>query len=324
MQLNQNEFLPDLVNLIVKTRVNDTLSGTRANELVDACMVDGTEWGEGEGLISVDTLDVSDYSATSSILTSEKPTIDEQQLETTDKKFIKVTLNKYLMKGAFADEGSLMACISAIEQMLEKTKLIYMYKKIVTAYAGWDPDTEDHLTQTIAVKLVDPTGLTGDAKLKVDTQNALEIYRVIRKYALDMQAPSRDYNELEFEEMYNADNLDFIVNGKFDELINTSAYAQLLNSDKLNNIKLYDKSIIIPEKQFASDDVKTYYIGWLVSKKKYQISPRFTVNTEFFDASTLNIQEYLHFWLNSGFARGLAGVRLIAQFVAPEPEIVEA
>lgn len=314
-QLNQNEYVLSLMNLVVKTSVNDTVSGTRANDLIDACMVDTNEYGEGEGIISVDTLKVHDYSDTSSVITSEKPTMDEQFLETTDKKYIKVTINRWLAKGAFANEYAVANCLSAIESMLEKTKLIYMYKKIVSAYENYTPT---QATQTVYIDLIDGEGMTGADLNENEKANALAVYKTVRGTSLAMQAPSRAYNDLEYEEMYNADDLDFIVNGKYDTLVNTYAYASLLQSDKLNNIKLYDKSIIIPKEQFSDAGVQAFTIGYLVSKKKYRIQPRFTINTEFLDASTLNLQEYLHFWLNSAFVKGLAGVKFVARINSPQ------
>lgn len=318
--LNQNEFLANLFNLVVETRVNRTVDGRRINDLIDSCLVDTIEYGEGKLLVSVDTLDVADYNAQSSILSTKKPVVDEQYIETTDKKVIQVTINRYLMKGAFANEYSLAECLATIEGMLEKTKDIYMYKKIVSAYENWSPvnpsDSQPRTTQTVTVDLIDTTGMTGIKLVESNKANALTIYEKIKELSLNMQTPSRNYNELNFEEMYQADDLDFLVNGKFESLINTYAIASLLNSDKLDNVRLFDKSIIIPSSQFQNADNQKNLIGFLVSKYKYQIAPRFTVATSFADASNLNMNEFLHFWLNSGFANGLAGVKLVANYVS--------
>lgn len=316
--LNQNEFLASLYNLVVVTRVNSTTNGKRINDLIDACLVDTIEYGEGKMLVSVDTLAVKDYSQTSSILTNSPPTVDEQYLETTDKKYIQLTTNRYLMKGAFANEYSMSEALAMIESMLEKTKDIYMYKKIVNAFATWAPELApeqaSNNTQVVTIDLIDTTNLTGEELTEAQKSNALTIYQKVRELSLNMQSPDRDYNDLKYEEMYNADELEFIVNGKFDSLINTYAYASLLNSDKLDNIQLYEKSIIIPQKQLPTATNETL-IGFLASKYKYQIAPRFMVTADFFDGSNLNDQKFLHFWLNSGFARGLACVKLVANFV---------
>ena len=324
MQLNQNEFLANLLNLIVNVRVNRTSEGRRINDLLDAVMVDNIEYGDGKALITVDTLPVKDYSKQSSLLTAQEPTVDEQFLTTTDKKYIEVTINRYLMKGAFANEESLSECIATIESMLEKTKNIYNYKKVVAAYQGWAPiDPTDPAgtkqvnvgTQTKEIELIDTTGMTGNELFESQRVNAIKIYQTIRETSLAMQAPSRKYNELQYEEMYNAEDLNLIINSAFDTEVNTYAYASLLNSDKLNNIALYKKSIIIPTEQFTGDVSKL--IGWLASDKKYQIAVRLMTVASFFDGSNLNLNEFLHIWLISGFARGLACTKFTAKFIKP-------
>ncbi len=322
MVLNQNEFVASLVNIIVKTRINDTTKGRRIYDLIDTALIDAQEYGEGELIISADTLTVEDYNPTSSLLTARKPTVDEQRIETTDKKMIAVTINRYLMKGAFENETAIYDAIVQIEAMLNKTKDIYTYKKIVKAFEGWTPTNNEgqpvnQTTQVVTIDLIDTTGMTGSQLVESNKANALTIYGNVRKYSLNMQAPSRKYNEISFESMYNADDMDFIVNGNFDEFINTYSYASLLNSDKLNNIKLYDKSIIIPEDQFTNSDTKNKTIGWLAEKKKYVIQPRFIVGMSFEDGSNLNLNEFLHLWYNSAMVKSRGMVKFVANFVKP-------
>lgn len=319
--LNQNEFVANLVNLIVVTRLNNTSNGKRINDLLDFVVTDQVEYGDGLGIISVDTLDVEDYSANTSLLTPRKPTMDEAVLSTTDKKLVAVTINRYLMKGAFANEYSLEEAIAVITSMLEKTKNIYMYKKTVSAYEGWAPVDNSNQpvnvdTQIVTVKLIDTTGMDGMRKTESEKANAIEIFTQIREKSLSVQAPSRKYNELEFEEMYNADELGLIINSKFDTLMNNYAMATLPQSMKLEDIRIYDKSILIPSEQLQVANRSTV-IGWLASKLKYRIAPRFVVATNFFDGSNLNLTEFLHFWLNSGFAKGLACIKFVAEYVAP-------
>lgn len=320
MNFNQNEFLPNLINLVVVTRLNKTTNGKRINDLLESVYVDPIEYGDGELLITADTLSVKDYSEASTLLQVNKPTLDEQYLSTTDKKYITVTLNRYLMKGAFANEYSLSECISEIESMLEKTRNIYCYKKVVTALQGWTPTKDgqpvNQDTQLVTINLIDTTGMTGQELIETEKANALKMYTTIRKYALNIQAPSRKYNELEYEEMYNAEDLNFYINEKFDTLLNTYAYASLLNSSKLDNIEQYRKSIIIPNEQFQTNNQNTI-IGWLASDKKYRIAPRLILATSFMDGSNLMLNYFLHMWLISGFANGKAMIKFTANYVAP-------
>ena len=317
MILKQNEFIASVVNLLVKTKVNKTTNGKRINELIDSSLVDAVKAGDSYALRTIDTLKVKEYSDTSSILSVEKPDVDEQVLSTTDKKYIQLTLNRYIMQGAFADEYSLAECLAEMESMLEKTKAIYMYKKIVKAYEDWTPAQQ---SQTITIDLIDTTGMTGITLTESNKANALKLFQTIRKYAINIQAPSRKYNDIEFEEMYNADELIFVENEKFESLVNAYSFASLAQSEKLENVQLYRKSILIPQEQFNETATQENVVGWLVSEYKYQIAPRIEVATSFEDASTLNLNEFLHFWLISGMAQGLAGVKFVANFVAPTNE----
>ena len=52
MVLNQNEFVASLVNIIVKTRINDTTKGRRIYDLIDTALIDAQEYGEGAALLS--------------------------------------------------------------------------------------------------------------------------------------------------------------------------------------------------------------------------------------------------------------------------------
>lgn len=320
MNFNQNEFLPNLINLVIVTKINRTINGDRINDLLNSVFVDPVEYGDGELFISVDTLATKDYSENSTLLQTNKPTIDEQYLSTTDKKYVTVTLNKYLMKGAFANEYSLADCIAVIEGMLEKTKNIYCYKKTITALEGWTPTKDGQAvnegSQVVEIELINTANMTGQTLVETEKANALKIYTTIRNVALNVQAPSRKYNELQFEEMFNADELNLYINAKFDTQINTYAYASLLNSEKLNNIEQYKKSIIIPTEQFKQENQATL-IGWLASDKKYIIAPRLVLATSFFDGSNLKLNHFLHFWLISGFRNGLAMVKFTAKYVAP-------
>lgn len=306
MTLNQNEFVSDLLNLVLELKVNKTTNGERVNELINEFTSDMVEYGDSKGYISVDTLTASDYSKTSSLLQVNEPTMDEQFLTTTDRKKIAVSISRYLMKGAFTGENSLSEAIAVIESMLEKTKVIYTYKKIVSAFENYVP-TE--ATQVVSVALDSEAGLSGADLEAVRRINAIKLHSAMRDVSIEMQTPTRKYNDLAYEEMYNADDLVFVKNSEIETYINAYAFAELLNSDKLNNIKLYDKSILIPQSQFTGDQSKT--IGWLCSKGKYQILPRFVVATSFVDGSNLMTQEWLHFWYISGFVNGLACVKFV-------------
>lgn len=322
MSLSQNEFVSDLTNLIITTMVNKGVADT-ASPLVESCLFDGVPYGDKAALISVDTLNVGNYSSTSSLLTKTLPTIDEQQLNTTDRKVIAVTLSRYLMAGAFANEYSLSEAFAVILGMLQKTKGIYLYKKIVSAYENYvgglnnDGTTKPMLaTQTVTINLVDVSNLNDEAeKQAARTFNAEEIYRNLIGTLQAMCSPTRLFNELAFETLSDPNDIKFIVNNKFMNEMITDALATLLNSAKISDQIKWNATYVIPKEQFANASTQDTVIGWLGDRNKYQIRPRFEVGTGFMDASTLDQTNWLHFWLISGFVNGLPLVKFVANYV---------
>lgn len=313
IQLNQNEFLANLCNLVVVTRINKTVNDIDS-PLVRSCMMEDVPYGDSKLLITVDTLEAKDYSKTSSLLTVSEPTVDEQELETTDKKFFTVTLNRYLLKGAFANEYSMSDCVAVILSMLQKSKGIYLYKKVVGAYENWTPTQTD---QTLTIDLIDTTDMTGQELYSAQVTNAKTILKKIQNLYENMTAPTRKYNDIEYETFMSGDDYKLILNSNFSNLIDVDALATLLNSSKITDKQTWRETYIIPSEQFTNSDTKTKVIGWLGDREKYQISPRFEVATSFSDGSNLMDNNWLHFWLISGMAKGLNLVKIVANFVAP-------
>lgn len=327
VSLTQNEFVGSLTNLAIQTLANKTIAET-ASPLVQSCMFDAVEYGDKALLISVDTLAVTDYSDQSSLLSVEKPTIDEQALSTTDKKKIQVTLNRYLVQGAFANEYSIADAFAVILSMLQKTKNIYMYKKVVSAYETYNGGLENNgsakpmlPTQTITIDMIDVSLVTGETNKKAAREfNSNQIYKTLLKVYQGMCSPTRLYNELGFETMSKSDDLKLVINGYFMNEMIVETMATLLNSSKISDQEKWAETHVIPEVQFSESETKTEVIGWFGDRNKYQIRPRFEVGTSFFDASTLNQNDWLHFWLISGFVNGYPLVKLVANYIEPTEE----
>lgn len=315
--LSQNEFLANLTNLAIKMRVNKTIDDAES-ALVKSCLFDTVEYGDKAIITTVDTLDVNDYDDDSSLLTVTPPTVDEQVLSTTDKKYVTVTINKYLLTGAFSSEYSMAEFLAMVTSMLRKTRNVYMYKKVVAAFENYSSAIA---TQTLKISLISPAGLTGDALYKVNKLNAMKILREIKNLFDEMTAPTRKYNELEYETFLNGSNYKMIWNSKFSNICDVDALADLVNSSKITDGQKWAENYVIPSGQFSSSSVAGNVIGWLCDKEKYQIKPRFEVATEFFDGSNLMQNNWLHFWLISGFVNGLNCVKILADYKEVAPEV---
>ena len=315
--LNQNEFIANLTNLAVRMRVNKTIDDAES-PLVASCMFDKVEYGDQAIVTTVDVLPINTYSKTTSLLDVHEPTVDEQALPTTDKKFVTVTLNKYLLTGAFSNEYSMAEFLATVTSMLRKSRNIYMYEKIVSAFEGYIPTKTK---QTLTIDLISPAGLTGDALYKVNKLNSMKILREIKNLFDEVTAPTREYNDLGFKTFLNGSNYKLIWNSKFSNMCDVDALADLLNSSKITDGQKWEENYVIPSGQFSSSSVAGNVIGWLCDREKYQIKPRFEVATEFFDGSNLMQNNWLHFWLISGFVNGLNCIKIVANYREVAPEV---
>lgn len=293
--LNVNEFLGSLTNLIVNTRVLQTISDN-VRPIVKSFLKEASPFGDQDRFLSADILDDGDYSENSSLLTVEKPTTYEETISLTDKKRWKVSLTRYLLQGAFVDEYSLSSFYNLLVSLLTKTKNVWLYNKAIGAIMNWTPTLA---TQTITVN-VNATD--------TDDEKAKKIYLALKDVYLNMLAPNKIYNDIAFTEDTTIDDLNFYVNAKFENLLEVSANAYAYNLSELKKW-LGDRKYLIPSNQVNEANENT--IGWIWHTDKYQIRPFFDVATSFFDADNLVQHQYVHSWFKSGYVKALTGVKIV-------------
>lgn len=300
--LNVNEFLGSLTNLIVNTRILHTLSDN-VRPIVKCFLKEASPFGDQDRFLSADILDDGDYSENSTLLTVEKPTTYEETISLTDKKKWKVSLTRYLLQGAFLDEYSLSSFYNLLVSLLTKTKNVWLYNKAISALMNWTPTLP---TQTITV--------TVNAN-DTDDEKAKKIYLALKDVYLNMLAPNKLYNDIEFTEDTTIDDLNFFVNAKFENLLEVSANAYAYNLSELKKW-LGDRKYLVPSNYVNEANENT--IGWIWHVDKYQIRPFFDVATSFFDADNLVQHQYVHSWFKSGYVKALTGVKIVLNEVEAE------
>jgi hypothetical protein len=300
--LNVNEFLGSLTNLIVNTRVLQTISDN-VRPIVKSFLKEASPFGDQDRFLSADILDDGNYSENSTLLTVEKPTTYEETISLTDKKRWKVSLTRYLLQGAFADEYSLSSFYNLLVSLLTKTKNVWLYNKAIGALMNWTPTLS---TQTITVNV--------NAN-DTDDEKAKKIYLALKEVYLNMLAPNKLYNDIGFTEDTTIDDLNFYVNSKYENLLEVSANAYAYNLSELKKW-LGDKKYLIPSNQVNEANKNT--IGWIWHVDKYQIRPFFDVATSFFDADNLVQHQYVHSWFKSGYVKALTGVKVVLNEVEAE------
>lgn len=295
--LNVNEFLGSITNLIVSTRVLHTLSDS-VRPIVKSFLKEASPFGDQDRFLSADILPDGDYAESSTLLTVAKPTTNEETISLTDKKKWKVSLTRYLLQGAFVDEYALSSFYNLLISLLTKTKNVFLYNKSISALMNWTPTIA---TQTITVSVAN--GATDEVKAKA-------IYIALKDVYINMLAPNKLYNDIEFTEDTTMEDLNFYVNSTFENLLEVSTNAYAYNLGELKKW-IGERKFLIPSKKVDAPNATT--VGWIFHSDKYQIRPFFDVATSFFDADNLVQHQYVHSWFKSGYVKALTGVKIVLE-----------
>ncbi len=289
--LSANRFLGALTNLIAYSQVANTTERGRVGDFVSSFQDINVENGDGKVVLSSDLLDVENLSGTSSLLSTTLPTIDEQYVNVENYKVIPMTINKYLMRGAFVAEDQLANFVGYLLSIMQTTKVVFLSKEIIKELEAYVPT---QATQTVKVQTIDTTGLTDPMQLQAaNTYNANAVQKAFINALNEMSFATKDYNDLGFEEVIDFSSMKLVIKSSKNSDLITDSLATLLNSDKITEAQRWSETFVVPDKQFTDEDNKNF--AWLMHNKKIQYGYFYEVATEFFDGSTLNQNEWLHF-----------------------------
>lgn len=289
--LSVNKFLGALTNLIAYSQVADTQERGKVGEFVSSFQDINVENGDGKVVLSADLLAVKDLDAQSSLLTVTKPTVDEQYVSVENYKVIPMTINRYLVRGAFVDETQLANFIGYLMGIMKTTKVAYLSDALIAALETYKPAKT---TQTIKVQIIKTEGLTDPMQLQAaNTYNANAMQKAFINKLNEISFPTAKYNDLGFKEIIDFSSMKLLIRQKENSDIIVDSLAYLLNSDKITEAQKWSKTFVIPDEQFTKSD--NTFVAWLMHNKKIQYGYFYEVATSFFDGSTLNQQDWLHF-----------------------------
>lgn len=209
-QLKTNKVFAALFNQIISLQVFDTgisdLSGIYGGRKVD-----GTLYGDTKLYVSTDALksyawDGTDTTGGYNLLTVMRPPAPAEDALTIDVfRQIPVTVDDYLTKQAFTDEGSFASFNGVILSWLNKTKEVYEHTKYTTdIIISGDAKAKSLGT----INLAAPEDIEGYDLLKWRAQ---ELFRQVEDYVAELNEPSRDYNDLGFLRNYKLEDFDIVV-----------------------------------------------------------------------------------------------------------------
>ena len=209
-QLQTNKVFAALFNMIISLQVFDTgINGLGG--IYESRKVDGTLYGDTKLYISTDALksyawDGTDTPGGYNLLTIHRPPAPvQEELHIDVFRQIPVTVDEYLTKQAFLDEGSFGSFNGVILAWLNTTKQVYEHTKytadiIVSGQAA--------ATALPNISLVAPAGIAGYDLIRYRAQ---ELYRQIEDAMKELNEPSRDYNDNGFLRNYKLEDFDIIV-----------------------------------------------------------------------------------------------------------------
>lgn len=245
-QLNSNSIFSAIFNMIISQQVfADNIKGTYS-ELVDKARVDGTLFGDTKLYYATDVLKSRPWlgdSEASNLLNVNRPDAPKCQAITLDTfRQIDITIDNYLSKQAFADEGTFSSFNSVILGWIRETKKVYD----TTTYNVFIGTTESAVQGAKTIDITTATtGLTG---LEAKRVTALTYAREMADIIDDMKDITRTYNDYGFLRSYNEDDLEIVIRK---DVANEITKLDLPTVYHKDGVDISERCIKIPGRYFG-------------------------------------------------------------------------
>ena len=197
--LNQNKITAALFNMIISQQVFD--SKVASTELADRFRVDGTLFGDTKLYHSFDIGSPEDWlddeEAPNLLALNRNKSGKTQSITMGVYKMISITVDQYLSKQAFMNEGTFAEYTSFITGSLRKIKRVYDRSLINSAIGTLTPSTD-----RCDITITTPKGAT------IEETNRLEAQTIAAKVVVlkaDLEDNNRDFNKLGYLRSYSSD-----------------------------------------------------------------------------------------------------------------------
>ena len=196
-QLRSNEIFAALYNMIISQEVfADNIKGS---DLVDEARVDGGLYGDTKLFYSTDALVSSEWgndAEAANLLDIHRPLAPECQAIVLDKfRQISLTVDNYLSKRAWGDEGSFASFNSVMLGWLKDTKKVY-----------------DGTTYNCYIGTVE--GASAKHEVEVDASDAKVLAQELADVITEMTDYTRDFNDYAQLRRYSEDEIKVVFNSK--------------------------------------------------------------------------------------------------------------
>ena len=238
--LNPNEIFASIANMIISQQVFADNLG-KHQTLVDQARVDGGLYGDKKLYYATDVLKShpwgNDAEATN-LLALDRPEDPEVQAITLDVfRQIRLTVDNYLSKRAWSEEGAFNSFNSIMLGWMRETKKVYD-GTLYNVFIGCTKSAETAQNREVAIK-----GLT-DAK-----EEAMIIAQDLADLMVEMGDYSRDFNDYGNLRSYAEDGIKVIWNSKFVNKIRKIDLPTIFHKDGL--VDKFDEDVL-PARYFGS------------------------------------------------------------------------
>lgn len=236
-QLRSNEIYASIYNMIISQQVfADNIYDTKAS-LVDMARVDGGLYGDQKLFYATDVLKTNPWgndSEAANLLSLDRPDGPVIQTIVLDQfRQIRLTLDNYLSKRAWATEGAFSEFNSVMLGWIRDTKRIYD-STLYNTFIGTHETSTGKQNMTITVGAEpdsDATNVDIEAYNRLTAQTiAMEMSNLM----VDLEDVTRDYNDYGFLRSYNSDDLIAVWNSEVVNKINKLDLPMIYNSLKID------------------------------------------------------------------------------------------
>ena len=235
--LNANEIFSTIYNMIINQRVySDNIKGTYG-DLVDKFRTDGSMYGDTRLWYATDVLESTEWkndSEAANLLALNRPDDPKVQYVTIDQfRKIWITIDNYLTKRAWSNEGAFSEFNAVTIGWLAETKRVYE-SRLINTFVGTAVSAATKGTISVNLDSAssgDPLyGLTGEEYNRVE---AGLIAQDIAGLLVDLKDTTTDFNDYGFLRSYSADDLLFVWNSKWVNKIKKLDLPTMFHKDGL-------------------------------------------------------------------------------------------
>lgn len=315
-----------MTSLIGDVRFNETLgTSDLVNELVDSCRIGNVDYGKGiVYTFKLAPQPVKELTETSSAFTITKPNVAQETILIDEYKFVPISISEILSRDSALKGETISEFFSFVMSLLEDTAQFNLYDVVNEMYQNWTPG---QATQTIEVRQIDTTNLTGADLTAALTWNSNEMAKVMRKTVNNMKIKNSKFTDVatynnvntgESEKVVSAlktDDLKLVVNDKYWTDFMADSIASLYHSEKIGEMIPGEKFVLLPEDAMKSGNENV--IGWLSDKNKFALADFYRVTLSILDPSTTYQNTFYHYSYGKGVFKYAPGVKFVAKTITP-------